>query len=245
MLVCLEPIEPGEIARGYDPIADVMASVREAPSYSIRGQNRLHFHARIGEQLLAKTRIAHGTHPHVAMERSREKVLPEGSQYLRTVFKVQARGMYRFEEKNTGIRHGAKISLEDARDLLTRICADYHQPRPGLQVNPKGGVNEYQPMFRTIFIAAQADPAGDRLCPKELVTHEAAHALLHSLDQRGHAPYSAHHPYFARLLIDLHARYNGYDRDDLVDKATKAGLFGPLDPYNDSHWRQLPRPMNG
>jgi hypothetical protein len=236
------PRNQDELLRVFNPLADLTFVVRENGSHRMLQLETRHF---CGADYLYQTCVSRQQDMWQLVVDFDFSVLSPRPFTERGMlhYDRQTETLYHFENEHTDIWGENKFGLPHIVTLMQIIAQDYRIVPPKLVIDPNAQDHEYDPTDHAVRIVPDENYVqglrGSEICSAEIVVHEMAHAILRDYDQHK----SCHHPYFAKLVIDMYANYLGYDAHELYDHARKLGVFGPLDPHDPDHFQALPKPV--
>lgn len=233
------PRERGELLRVFNPVADLILKVKRDGCHTVLEIETRHF---CGNDVLYRKYIPKSMDPALTIAffdlgiLGRQPYRDRGMMH----YDRQTSILYHFENEHTDIFGEDRFTRDQIKRLMRLIADDYGIVCPSLTIDPAADDHEYDNALHNITLVPEPDyRRGGEVCSAEVVVHEMAHAILRDID----CPYSHHHPYFAKLVIDMYVNYLGYDRDELYYSAIQLGVFGPLDPYDPDHFAALPQKL--
>lgn len=227
--------KPDELVRVFNPVADVFMSIaRQGGNRQLRLESRYY----CGAPYLYNAPVSASADPMDVIRAFDFAVLAREPYFTRSQLYYDRQGtmLYAYENANTQIWSDQLCTDQEVHMIVERIAADYNIATPGIRIDPALEKYEYDPETHEVLFSAES---ADTVCSAEIVVHEMAHAVLPDLDVH----ISHHHPYFAKLVVDMYADYLGYDRHVLYDRGVKFNIFGPLNPYIADDWNALPQPV--
>lgn len=109
------------------------------------------------------------------------------------------------------------LTKNEAIKKVEEICGDYGVRPPSVFFNSRGHSSYARGSFEIKFLIYHYDDDGEGLVSLSTIVHEVAHIIDNAQGRLGSDP--GHGPRFVGLMIEMMARYMGYDRDFMEELA--------------------------